>query len=69
MEDITNSRIFKLKERTLLWKFLIMYRPGKVNYFADCTSRNPVEASQDDESMEITLGVRFPQCFKVGYIH
>ena len=30
MEDITYSRIFKLKERTLLWKFSIVYRPGKV---------------------------------------
>ena len=52
MEDITNSRIFKLKERTLLWKFLIVYRPGKVNYFADCTSRNPVETSGDNESSD-----------------
>ena len=49
MEDITYSRIFKLKKRTLLWKFSIVYRPGKVNYFADCTSRNPVETSGDDE--------------------
>ena len=53
MEDITNSRIFKIKERTLLWKFWIVYRPGKLNYFADCTSRNPVEASGDKESGDI----------------
>ena len=49
MEDITNSRIFKFKERTLPWKFSIVYRPGKVNYFADCMSRNPVATSGDDE--------------------
>ena len=53
MEDITNSRILKIKERTLLWKFSIVYRPGKLNYFADCTSRNPVEASGDKECGDI----------------
>merc|ERR1712030_86686 len=52
MEDITNSRIFKLKERTLMWKFSIVYRPGKVNYFADCMSRNPVAVPVDDEDSE-----------------
>ena len=52
MEDITNSRIFKLKERTLPWKFSITYRPGKLNYFADCTSRNPVEMSEENVNAE-----------------
>ena len=52
MEDITNSRMFKLKERTLPWKFSIIYRPGKLNYFADGTSRNPVEPDDDETDVE-----------------
>ena len=56
MDEISNSRIFKFKERTLPWKFSIVYRPGKVNYFADGTSRNPSGLSQpDDDTCEDDL--------------
>ena len=47
LEDITNARLFKMKERTLPWQFTVVYRPGKLNYFADGTSRNP--GSQTDD--------------------
>ena len=49
LEDITNSRLFKMKERTLPWQFSIVYRPGKLNYFADGTSRNPGTVVDDGE--------------------
>ena len=41
LEDITNTRLLKIKEKTLKWKFTVMYRPGKKNFFADFASRNP----------------------------
>ena len=31
-----------------MWKFDIVHCPGKTNFFADATSRNPVLAEEDD---------------------
>ena len=31
-----------------MWKFDIIHCPGKTNFFADATSRNPVAAEGDD---------------------
>ena len=39
--EIDNPRLFRLKRRTLMWRFDIEYRPGKLNSFADAVSRNP----------------------------
>ena len=52
LEDITNTRLFKLKERTLPWKFSIVWSEGKTNYFADGTSRKPNVEGDDDEDNE-----------------
>lgn len=41
LDEITNSRLFRLKQRTLPWRFNIVHRPGKLNYAADATSRHP----------------------------
>jgi hypothetical protein len=54
LNDITNPRLFRLKQRTLLWRFTIDHMPGKGNHFSDATSRNPVE-SPDDDNMESDL--------------
>ena len=40
-DEITNSRLFRLKQRTLPWRFDIVYLPGKSNHAADATSRHP----------------------------
>lgn len=37
----SNSRLFRLKQRTLPWRFDIVHRPGKSNHAADATSRHP----------------------------
>ena len=61
LAQITNSRLFSLKQRTLPWRFTVVYKPGKENLFSDATSRNPVLPHQDAESVvtesEILAGV------------
>lgn len=41
LDEIPNTRLFRLKQRTLPWRFSIHHLPGKTNYAADATSRNP----------------------------
>ena len=47
LESVSNPRLFRLKQRTGLWKFDIIHLPSKSNSFADAASRRPVS---DDES-------------------
>ena len=48
LDQITNPRLFSLKQRTLPWKFTTIHRPGKDNNFADATSRFPSTIENDD---------------------
>ena len=58
LDQITNSRLFSLKQRTLPWRFNVVYMPGKENKFSDATSRNPVSCNDEDiSSSEILAGV------------
>ena len=41
LDEITNTRLFRLKQRTLPWRFSIAHMPGKSNHAADATSRHP----------------------------
>ena len=41
LDEITNTRLFRLKQRTLQWRFNIAYSPGNTNCAADATSRHP----------------------------
>lgn len=41
LDEISNSRLFRLKQRTLPWRFKIIHMPGKTNDAADATSRHP----------------------------
>ena len=41
LDEITNPPIFRLKQRTLPWRFEIIHMPGKSNHAADATSRHP----------------------------
>ena len=43
LESVTNPRLFRIKQRTGMWKFRIIHLPGKSNSFADAASRHPSE--------------------------
>lgn len=60
LDEITNTRLFRLKQRTLPWHFRIMHMPGKSNLAADATSRHPsqsahIDALSTDDQMEHAL--------------
>lgn len=41
LDEISNSRLFRLKQRTLPWRFDIVHLPGACNHAADAASRHP----------------------------
>ena len=41
LNEITNTRLFRLKQRTLPWRFKVAHLPGKTNDAADALSRHP----------------------------
>ena len=41
LDEIENPRLFRLKRRTLMWRFNIEYQRGSQNPFADAMSRHP----------------------------
>ena len=46
-DEITNPRMFRIKQRTLLWNIKIVHVPGKLIPASDATSRNPRSDSID----------------------
>ena len=50
LEDISNPRLIKLKEKTLLFRFGISYIAGSRNSAADAVSSYPVENEDDDSN-------------------
>lgn len=48
VDEIANSRLFRLKQRTLPWRLDIAHLPGKLNYAADATSRHPSASSSNE---------------------
>ena len=50
LDDIENTRLFRLKQKTLPWKFTIHWRPGKSNHFSDAVSRHPTEDTDPAEA-------------------
>ena len=45
LDEISNTRLFRLKQRTLPWSFEVQHVPGKMNNAADAASRHPYEGS------------------------
>ena len=41
LDEIPNTRLFRLKQRTLPWRFRVIHLPGKTNHAADAASRYP----------------------------
>ena len=60
LTDIAIPRLFRLKERTLQYRFTVRYLPGKRNCAADFLSRYPALKAppdgQDEEQMEELAG-------------
>ena len=54
LDEITNSRLFRLKQRTLPWRVDVKHLPGKTNHAADATSRHP---SPSGSANSTSLGV------------
>ena len=60
LDEIDNPRLFRLKQRTLMWKFNMEYQPGVHNHVADAVSRRPnrfaelasINMQEDDDLME-----------------
>lgn len=50
LDEIENTRLFRIKQRTLPWRFDIVHMPGKSNSVADATSRYPMFLSPSNES-------------------
>ena len=45
LDEISNTRLFRLKQRSLPWHFRVAYLPGNTNAAADAASRYPNPAS------------------------
>ena len=41
LDEIRNTRLFRIKQRTLPWYYKIVHMPGKTNFAADAISRHP----------------------------
>ena len=50
LDEITNTRLFRIKQRTLPWRFEIHHLPGKTNHAADATSRHPSSSGSTNSS-------------------
>ena len=59
LDEINNPRLFRLKQRTLMWRFDIEYQPGKLNYASDALSRYPNEYAET-----ASLSMLSPQDFE-----
>ena len=56
LDEISNTRLFRLKQKTLPWYFKVEHMPGRTNCAADAMSRHPSmstenEDDSDDESL------------------
>ena len=53
LDQVPNVRLFRIKQRISMWKFSIIHSLGKTNFFADATSRHPIQAKEDDPETAI----------------
>eukprot|EP00111_Clytia_hemisphaerica_P012078 TCONS_00035495-protein len=55
LDEIRNTRLFRLKQRTLPWSFKIAHVPGRFNPASDATSRHPSSSNSNDYLEESDL--------------
>ena len=67
LDEISNTRLFRLKQKTLLWRFKVIHMPGKSNYGADAMSRHPVEDEAENEVLAISNSEVFAGLRSAGY--
>ncbi|XP_066924129.1 uncharacterized protein [Clytia hemisphaerica] len=48
LDEIHNTRLFRLKERSLPWYFGVIHVPGKTNLAPDATSRHPSPSDEEE---------------------
>ena len=48
LDEIPNTRLFRLKQRSLPWYFGVTHVPGKTNLAPDATSRHPSSSTEDE---------------------
>ena len=53
LDEISNPRLFRIKQRTLPWTYEMYWLPGKQNTFSDALSRHP--HSQEEEENFVSL--------------
>ena len=81
LDEINNPRLFRIKERTLMWRFDIEYQPGKSNTMSDALSRYPNRYSEiaslimssdgdrEEESIVAAVGKDMNNLFAVTLEH
>ena len=70
LDEIANTRLFRLKQQTLPWKFSIMHLPGPSNKAADATSRYPSTTSEKDiTSHRLSDEDSAEECFNAAIAH
>lgn len=58
LENIKNPRLLNFKERTLMYRFQIKHRPGKLNLAPDCASRYPAGTPRESPAQIIDTAVK-----------
>ena len=73
LDEIANIRLFRVKQRSLLWRLKLLHKPRKLHFDPDTMSRHPVETiykTKDEveiKASEILAGIRLPdsECLQV----
>ena len=55
LDEIENDQLYRLKRKTLRWRFEIEYQPGKIHFLADAVSRNPSKSDEDTLKISTTV--------------
>ena len=60
LADIQNPRLFRLKQRTLMWRYRIVHVPGNTIPAADAASRYPSATTRPSDDLDVLAAIRVP---------